>query len=79
MPKDERGKNKKYKHHREKTFTPLTKEQIERAEKIARGEKVEDEPEQPQEDNEKELAKYQPRKLEQNRNYDLPPPESDED
>jgi hypothetical protein len=43
MPKDERGKNRKYKHHTEKSFTPLTQEQIERAEKIARGEKVEDE------------------------------------
>jgi hypothetical protein len=42
MPKDEKGKNRKYKHHQEKTFTPLTPEQIERAEKIARGEKVEE-------------------------------------
>ena len=41
MPKDEQGKNRKYKHHQERTFTPLTKEQMERAEKIARGEKVE--------------------------------------
>ena len=43
MPKDERGKNRKYKHHQERTHTPLTKEQMERAEKIARGEKVEEE------------------------------------
>jgi len=42
MPKDEKGKNRKYKHRQEKTFTPLTPQQIERAEKIARGEKVED-------------------------------------
>lgn len=45
MPKDERGKNRKYKHHQERTFTPLTNEQLERAEKIARGEKVEEEEE----------------------------------
>jgi hypothetical protein len=43
MPKDEKGKNRKYKHHQEKTFAPLTAEQILRAEKIARGEKVEEE------------------------------------
>lgn len=75
MPRDEKGKNKKYKHHQEKTFTPLTREQIERAEKIARGEKVEEEEE---EDNSKPAevaAKFEPRKLEQNRNYDIPPPE----
>ena len=43
MPKNEKGKNRKVKHQREKVFTPLTPEQIERAEKIARGEKVEEE------------------------------------
>ena len=42
MPKDEKGKNRKFKHHQERTFTPLTSEQIERAQKIARGEKVEE-------------------------------------
>lgn len=46
MPKDEKGKNRKYKHHQEKTFTPLTKDQIQRAEKIARGEKVQEEQEE---------------------------------
>ena len=51
MPKDEKEKNRKYKHHQERTFTPLTKEQMERAEKIARGEKVEqEEVDQKQED-----------------------------
>lgn len=50
MPKDERGKNRKYTQHTEKTFTPLTKEQMERAEKIARGEKVEEEEEPQAED-----------------------------
>jgi hypothetical protein len=48
MPKDEKGKNRKYKHHQERTFTPLTKEQIERAEKIGRGEKVEEEDDAPE-------------------------------
>jgi hypothetical protein len=38
MPKEEkRPRNRKVKHNREKQYTPLTKEQIERAEKIARG------------------------------------------
>lgn len=41
MPKDATGKNRKYKNHKEKEFSELTAEQIERAEKIARGEKVE--------------------------------------
>ena len=69
MPRDEKGKNKKYKHHQEKTFTPLTPEQIERAEKIARGQKVEDEPvEEPQKKGQ-EQERYQPRKLEQQRNF----------
>lgn len=77
MPKDERGKNKKYKVNRDKQFTPLTKEQIERAEKIARGEQVEEEPQEVK-PNEQESEKYKPRKLEQNRNYELPPDDSDE-
>lgn len=76
MPKDEKGKNRKYKHHQEKTFTPLTPEQIERAEKIARGEKVEDEPEE-EVNKEEANAKFQPRKLEQQRNFELPPDDSD--
>ena len=47
MPKEnQKQRGKKFKHNRDKTFTPLTKEQIERAEKIARGEKVEEEPEE---------------------------------
>ena len=38
MPKeDKRPRNKKVKHNRDKQFTPLTREQIEKAEKIARG------------------------------------------
>lgn len=79
MPKDEKGKNRKYKHHQERTFTPLTREQLERAEKIARGEKVEEEEEVEQQPNEKEEEKYKPRKLEQNRNYDIPPPEDSDE
>ena len=42
MPKDEKRKSRKPKVRREKTFEPLTKEQIERAERIARGEEVEE-------------------------------------
>jgi hypothetical protein len=42
MPKDAKGKNRKYTQHQERTFTPLTRDQIERAEKVARGEKVEE-------------------------------------
>jgi hypothetical protein len=64
MPKDERGKNRKYKHHQDRTFTPLSKEQMERAEKIARGEKVEDEEEEvEQKPAEREAERFQPRKL----------------
>lgn len=75
MPKDEKGKNRKYKHHQEKTFTPLTKDQIQRAEKIARGEKVQEEQEEQVQNDPKEEERWKPRKLEQTRNYDIPPPE----
>ena len=46
---------------------------MERAEKIARGEKVEEEEEEQPQDKPEEKTKFEPRKLEQKRNYDVPP------
>jgi hypothetical protein len=75
MEKDgKRPKNKKFKHNRDKVFTPLTREQIERAERIARGEKVEEAEEEPAkvEKGEAEEERYKPRPMQQQRTFEMP-------
>lgn len=81
MPKEKeeqegkRPKNKKFKHSRDKNFTPLTEDQIEKAEKIARGEKVEvGEEDEVDEGGKQEQAgeKYVARPLKQTRTFEMP-------
>ena len=60
MPREQQGRSRKRKHNREKAFTPLTEQEMRRAEKVARGEKVEEEEQTESVQVSQDEAKYQP-------------------